>query len=448
MIMKKLLCTLLALAVILSVLPAYASAKSYTVTLYGNRFSEHTKQVCFVKGDKDDPEIGILNQVMAKYYEPNAPKYYYVGDAVIDFKLVAEKLPELQSISVVMCSVKNTSSLADMKDLVWLGLYDNTGAEGLGFLKNMTGLKKFRYVNGKCKSINPVSYLKNLTELYLYGCKITDMKPLKGLTKLKNLRLDNYMLEDLSGLSKMKDLRKLYIYGNKLSDVSALKKLTKLRQLSLGDLDAISAKELCELTRLTSLELINCSVSDFDSLADMKNLKEFSLTAYHINNTMTSTIAKMTQLETLELMDIGTGRLTDCEFLKNHKKLKKLVFNDIFGSGTIDISPLKGLTELEYLDFGGVNIKDISALKNLKKLSFLDINNSEVTDLSPLSGLTELTELNLAGTSPESFAPLLKLKKLKVLNIFSTGISDADIAKIKKNIPDCKIYDGYFTDPL
>lgn len=448
--MKKLLCTLLALAVVLSVLPACAFAKSYTVTLYGNRFSEHAKQVCFVAGDKDDYELGILVQAMAKFYEPNAPKYYYVGDAVIDFKLVAEKLPELQSVSVVMCDVKNTASLADMKNLVWLGLYDNTGAEGLGFLKNMTGLKKFRYVNGNCKSINPVSFLKNLTELYLGGCKVTDMKPLKGLTKLKDLRLDYYMLEDLSGLSKMKDLRRLYIGGSKLADVSALKKLTKLRQLSLGDLDAISAKKLCELTRLTSLELINCSVSDFDSLADMKNLKEFSLTAYHINNTMTSTIAKMTQLETLELMEIGKGGITDCEFLKNHKKLKKLVFYDIFGSGTIDISALKGLTELEYLDFGGggVKIKDISALKNLKKLSFLDINNSEVTDLSPLSGLTELTELNLAGTSPESFAPILKLKKLKVLNIFGTGISDADIAKIKKNIPGCKIYDGYFTDPL
>lgn len=440
--MKKLLCTLLTLAIVLTALPAGAFAKSETVTLYGNKISVHAKQVCFVKGHNNDiSDLPMI--VMAEYYEPSAPKYYYVGDAAVDFKLVAEKLPELQSVAVVYSDVKNTAALTDMKDLARLGLYCNNGAEGLGFLKNLTGLKSFRYVNTDCKSINPVSYLKNLTELHLDGCEITDMKPLKGLTKLTDLHLEYYFLEDLSGLSRMKNLRRLYVNGYKLADVSALKKLTKLRQLSLDDTDMVSAKELSALSQITSLELINCSVSDFDAFADMKNLKEFYLMPHRANNKIISTVTQMTQLEAFEMIVTGTEGIKDCSFLKNHKKLKRLTLSM---NNITDISPLKGLTNLEYLALGDNPVKDISVVKNFKKLAYLDIHGTEVTDLSPLSGLTELAELNIASTSPKSFAPLLKLKKLQHVNIYNTDISEEDVAKIKKNNPDCEIFNGYFPE--
>lgn len=439
--MKKVLSILFSLAIILTVLPVQSFAKSDKVEIYGNKISVHAKQVCFVKGKNTKDNVVVT--ILAEYYEPSAPQYYYVGDETIDFKVVAEKLPELQSISVVKCDVKNTSALAEMKDLVWLGLYDNVGAENISFLKNMTGLKKFKYYNYECKSIAPISYLKNLTELFLEasvgGKEITDIKPLKGLTKLKKLDLRNCRLEELSGLSKMKNLQqfKLHgLYGYYLSDISALKGLPKLRELSLERSKNISAKEFLELTQITSVELLQCSVSDFEVFAEMKNLKSFYFTDW-ASPTVISTISKMTWLETLGVV---SASLKDCRFLKNHKNLKKL---DLFNNQITDITPLKGLTKLEYLDLGYNNIEDISALKNLKKLTYLDINSSsDIKDISPLSGLTELTGLNIADTRPESFSPLLKLKKLEFLNVYETGISDDIIAKIQKNNPKCEIRNG------
>lgn len=363
--MKKLLSILLTLVLTLTVLPIQSlAAKQETVTLYGNKFSVHTKQVCFVKGGEDDNDR-IIIQVLAKLYEPSASKYYYVGNETVDFKLVAEKLPELQSISAVMCDVKNTAALADMKDLVKLGLYGNAGAEGLGFLKKMTGLKSFRYENDDCISINPISFLKKLKELYLDVGWISDIKALKGLTELTDLHLEYFAVEDLSALKKMKNLRKLYVSGYKLADISALKKLSKLRELSLNDTQMVSAKELSGLSQITSLELLNCSVSDFDGIGDMKNLKEFRLVTFSKNNKIISTLTKMTHLKSLDLMFNDTAGLGDCSFLKNHKNLKEL---SLHGCNITNISPLKGLTKLEYLDLGGNPISDISTVKNFKGL--------------------------------------------------------------------------------
>ena len=156
---RKILGVILAAAVMVGVLPFGAfAAKTEKVKFYGNSIPASAKQLCFVRESDSD--------FWAEYWAPGFKKYYFIPkDTVFDCKLAAEKFPELQKLYIVNCDVKNTSYLAKMENLVWLGLCGNKGAEDISFLKKMTGLKKLHYQNSKCEDISALAKLKNLTEL-------------------------------------------------------------------------------------------------------------------------------------------------------------------------------------------------------------------------------------------------------------------------------------------
>ena len=86
----------------------------------------------------------------------------------------------------------------------------------------------------------------------------------------------------------------------------------------------------------------------------------------------------------------GINNLTGIEFAVNLKELH-------LGRNFItDISPLKNLTKLEYLDLGlNRTISDISPLRDLISLTHLSLRFNQVSDLSPLKNLTNLIDLDL-----------------------------------------------------
>ena len=83
-----------------------------------------------------------------------------------------------------------------------------------------------------------------------------------------------------------------------------------------------------------------------------------------------------------------------------------------------DITPLKRLTNLEYLDLSGNQISDLSPLTDLTNLKYLHLENNQISDLSPLAGLTKLCSLHLQ-TNP---------------------IPEDQKGMIKKALPYCDIY--------
>ena len=72
----------------------------------------------------------------------------------------------------------------------------------------------------------------------------------------------------------------------------------------------------------------------------------------------------------------------------------------IFGSplGISDITVVSFFPHLTSVAFTGNPVKDLSPLKGLANLQFLDAMNSEVDDVAPLAGLTHLRQLGLSGT--------------------------------------------------
>lgn len=93
--------------------------------------------------------------------------------------------------------------------------------------------------------------------------------------------------------------------------------------------------------------------------------------------------------------------------------------------GIRDISPLKGLVNLEQLDVSGnYEIRDISAVTDMKKLKTLDISINSVSDLDPVSGLSKLERLNAGNNGIQTLPDLSGLTSLTALDLSGNQITD------------------------
>lgn len=434
--MKKVLSVIFALAIILTMLPVQSFAKSDTVEIYGNKVSVHTKQICFVKGDEDEDSL------WAKFYDSSFKKYCYVGDETIDFKVVAEKLPELQNLVVINSDVKNLSSLANLKDLAWLGLHQCSGSENLSFLKNLTGLKKFRYTNiygdKECESIKPVSYLTNLTELYLSVPAETaaDIRPLKGLTKLKKLEMDKAGSAYLDVLKNLKNLRELDLGTIGTADMTFLKSLKKLESLDIvGNTQNISI--VTELKNLKELS-IGDTREDLSFIGEMTQLEKLLLS--YTNETFAEKIGNLKNLKKLSLMDIKNGwHPYSLDFLGKLESLEDLF---IMGQDDMDITGISKLKKLKTVSIWLCEFDDLSELKKCKALENLQIYNCNSDfDVKWIenSSLKSLSISSGGSGVVKNMNKLATLKNLESLTMDFTGISEETAKKIKKAVPKCRI---------
>lgn len=60
-----------------------------------------------------------------------------------------------------------------------------------------------------------------------------------------------------------------------------------------------------------------------------------------------------------------------------------------------DITPLRGLTNLEEPDPGINDIEDITALRDLINLESIDLDRNVISDIAPLENLRNLENLNI-----------------------------------------------------
>ena len=95
-----------------------------------------------------------------------------------------------------------------------------------------------------------------------------------------------------------------------------------------------------------------------------------------------------------------------------------------WGSPIPDLSPVAGLTKLEYLEVSGAEISDLTPVAGLTNLTVLRLHVNNISDLSPLAGLTELNRLEIGGNNISDLSPLASLTNLKWLRIDNNQISD------------------------
>lgn len=118
------------------------------------------------------------------------------------------------------------------------------------------------------------------------------------------------------------------------------------------------------------------------------------------------------------IFDAGTIKISDFGGLEYAENLQQLSFSEnVDLSGLTDISPLKRLTKLEWLDLNGANIVDISDIENLTNISNLSLNDTKVTDISALKNFNQLEWLELNNTPVSDLSPLTDLPLLYTIRL-------------------------------
>lgn len=140
---------------------------------------------------------------------------------------------------------------------------------------------------------------------------------------------------------------------------------------------------------LAGLEELNLSgsVEPISTLADLSmlpGLKRLDLSGHTV--ALFDFPDNMAQLTALNLTGCGC---TDLEFMKN--PMLQGIINLALGSNQVlDLNPLAGLTELQYLNISGNPVLDLTALSGLPNIKTVVAQNVSVSDWSPVSGVEQV----------------------------------------------------------
>lgn len=121
-------------------------------------------------------------------------------------------------------------------------------------------------------------------------------------------------------------------------------------------------------------------------------------------------------------LDLGHHYITDLSFLAYMPKLRVLILVDNYSSPG-----------------SGVRLSDISALKFVPQLRYLELFANNISDMSVLENLTELEDLNLCYNPVTTTEPIRALPNLQRLWIYATGIPAAELAQLREIYPDTQI---------
>ena len=266
--------------------------------------------------------------------------------------------------------------------------------------EDMTHLTELIAEKADISNLTGLEYAINLKRLDLWDNNIVDLSPLAGLTKLEELWLNSNAIVDVSPLAGLTNLRMLDLQDNAIVDVSPLEVLTKLSR----------GEGLLESSWL----YLSGNPIGIVSIPDTVLRKIIE------RNLRKESGEPITQEDMLHLIEIerlggdqGIFKLTGLEHAKN------LEWLDLSGDNQIiDVSPLAGLTELEFLSLHDNRIADVSPLAKLTKLRDLGLAFNAIVDVSPLTKLTKLERLQVQG-NPLSVAS----KTIHILAIEANGTS-------------------------
>lgn len=208
------------------------------------------------------------------------------------------------------------------------------------------------------EDVKDLKYMVNLTELYVYQNKITDISFAKGLTSLQTLSLFNNNVSDLSPIAGLVSLKDLYLRGNNITDISALDSLYSLEVLDLSDNNISDVTPLSELRNITLLRLNDNNISDISGLSGLKKMDRL-----HLHNNNISDIMPLANMVELSEIYLDNNNVTDVEPLMT---LTSLGWIRLDGNPVTNLEPLKNLIELKKLYIVGLNIpeEEIQALQD------------------------------------------------------------------------------------
>ena len=266
------------------------------------------------------------------------------------------------------------------------------GDGDLSILPTLTGLKKLTLSGCELTSeqLTAVGSCRNLEELRLSGCGLSNITPLEGLEKLRVLDLSDNSINNLSPISNLTALETLLLSSNAVTSVNALNKLANLRVL---DLSHNVIKSLTHLAQCTAMRELNVSNNELTSLAGLEFMAELEILDASKNQvTDASQLAGCLKLRQFTMTD---NLLTSVDFLSGIKAIENvnIDYNDVVAVPAF-ASDCKLVTFSAAHNF----LDDLSGFADLPSLNYVNADYNNITDISVLASCPNLTQVNVFGT--------------------------------------------------
>jgi Leucine-rich repeat (LRR) protein len=259
------------------------------------------------------------------------------------------------------------------------------------------------------------------------------------------------VIRDHGGRIVAVNLRASWVTDADLPDLARLADLSRL-DLSLTRITDRGLQQLKTASNLTELNLYYAELITDQGLAVVKDLKKLKRLNVRGTKATDSTLAFLSNVPSLESLDIGYGQVTDVGLAQlTAPNLKELAIggNKLTDNG---IQALRRMTALISLDLSGAQRTDsglwsisltepgLESISMLQDLRHFRLNGTAVTDLGleKLKGLSHLERLDLqscARITDGAVAVIESLPALRVVDVTATKMTENGIAALRKAEP-------------
>lgn len=200
----------------------------------------------------------------------------YVSNVKLDNIEFLEQMPQLTTLYIVSCGIKDISPIQSQKELWDVSFYGNV----IDNLWPLRDCKKIRVLSLSYNDIGDISALASLTELEEVGLeanRISNIEALQWLPNLKKVNFNFNQVSDLSPLAEQTELVGLGAAGNCISDITPLRKLTKLENLSLEINMVQDISALRDMSKMEYLGLYDNEIRDLTPIKGFEQLAYLSV---------------------------------------------------------------------------------------------------------------------------------------------------------------------------
>ena len=278
-------------------------------------------------------------------------------------------------------------------------------------VERVSGFQELDISNKQFKNLEPLRKMHFLRKLNCSNSPISSLEPLTGLQSLNILDISRTKIKNLNGIEKLTNLTELKCTGLFLESIEPLKGLINLVKLDVSENELEDISAVKDLINLKELDFsLNIKIKSIDVVKNLINLEKLSFAKIDAKN-----LDAVKPLVNLIHLNAFNTNISSLEPIRNHQKL---IFLALDHNKITTLDAIKDLRFLTHLTISSTNVTDISGLKNYQYLWVLDISsNPQITDLGPIH----------------------KLEYLKEFKCHYTKVSKEEVARFKKNHPDCKL---------
>ena len=413
-------------------------------------------------------------------------------------------LHSLQTLGLSNCDITDAGlqHLGSLSNLVSLDLsgcgITNTGLQRLGSLLNLRTLDLDGCHRLTDAGLEYVARLTGLRSLNLCGCEVTataviklsrllptcavvadsllwgmlqDLSATRGIESVLSLDWSGYHEEvtddwlaclesftsleslDLTGcpevtsrgleqLQHVPRLQSLSLGGCEFDDddLEHLDKISTLRHLRLVECECVTEDGFAHLSRLVNLRSLDFSGSESITDGGLECLGSFTklerLIVHDCSNISDQGLMQLTQLASLQVLDLHSiGRITDAG-LGHIKCLSNLETLHLDAGGQDEDEDL-GITDLglEYL-------KSLTRLRSLVLRGWLNISGATLVQLKDLADIRSIDLRSCSNITDDALPAFPQFPRLQHLDLSYCGITDAGLARLSCQLPNCTITGG------